>query len=299
MNEVEEAAVGRKFDAEQNRILLVTFVFRSVFNSPVHNRALRFTSLYRAPQPYKAARDRLLGDGLISVSGTWVSITDEGVRKVLELIGSEPNIASMRYLFMKQLGIFTLRPAKLSKEEIDNFFSSLILTYSDVFSRRLDRDVLTAIARDYQAGLRESLLRRLDKALWLCQRMPPNLNQWLTERYRPLFDCYRILDRYAYLVYLWSLYRFNRVALHTVVRLAAVVTTEASGIFLSFLAGAVMLALAQSLLLGIETTLATIITYMLTVSLVTFLAMIFVAATGRLVMLAQHFINMFRRLLRR
>ncbi|MEM3096807.1 MAG: hypothetical protein QXV62_07415 [Nitrososphaerota archaeon] len=269
----------RRFEAELNRILLVAYVFRAAFGASVSNRALSDTSLFNAYKTYENARDVLVNDGLIGRRGRWIELTDRGVARVMELLSIDPNTDNVRDAFIHRLRVFTLFPTRLSEEERESLFRSFILLYSDSCHGRFADDLLVNMAGDYQAGLRERLGQRLDRAFMLLRAVRAARGEGFGRHYIRLSEGYSMLDRYAYLAYLWSLYRFNKLALHTVVRFASVIISAFWGMLATMLVGLLMLTLLPAL--GIYW-LSPLLAQALGIFMMVFAVMLLLAATGRL-----------------
>ncbi|MEM1950383.1 MAG: hypothetical protein QXY50_07985 [Candidatus Caldarchaeum sp.] len=279
-----------RFEAELNRILLVAYVFRAAFGASVSNRALTDTSLFNAYQTYENARDVLVNNGLIGRRGRWIELTDRGVARVMELLSIDPNTDNVRDAFIRRLRVFTLFPTRLSEEERESLFTSFILLYSDSCHGRFADDLLLNIADDYQAGLRVSLWRRLDRAFMLLRAVRAAGGEGLGRHHIRLAEGFRMLDRYAYLAYLWRLYRFNKLALHTVVRFASVIISPAFGTLAAVLAALLMLTLPLVTRVY-EPSLSALVDRALEIIVLVVSVMLMLASAGRLALIARTLIR--------
>ncbi|MEM1999733.1 MAG: hypothetical protein QXO30_01700 [Candidatus Caldarchaeum sp.] len=226
-------------EAEANRILLVLFFLMQRGFGSVTNVSLVRTSLYRTPEDYMRVRKRLQAEGHIELleDGRIVRLTDNGLETALKLLGI-PNRNAVD-VFIRRLRVFTLFPARLPRHALENLFSFLMLAYNDVCRRDFVADLLRSIAQDHREGLVERLRTRLVRAVRLL-----NLNDYRGEElYMSLLDGYVLMRRSAYLVRLWSMYRFNSIALHVVVRYGALVTSGWLGWLFTLLLGMVLMLL--------------------------------------------------------
>ncbi|MEM0337741.1 MAG: hypothetical protein QW683_07495 [Candidatus Caldarchaeum sp.] len=206
---------------EANRILLILFLFRRHGLNGVTNSSLAETTIYRAEGDYIEVRRELTSAGYIQFSTDTgeVQLTERGVQAVLRLLSIDGE--NRIDLFVRRLRVFTLSPIMLRGQDFRNIFDFLILTYNNVCSGDLVRDLLRSIAEDQRRGLLDSLLARIRRAVLILLR-----NHYQSDDlYLSLFEGYWFMMTHAYLVRLWSFCRFNRMALHTIVRFGALVTS--------------------------------------------------------------------------
>lgn len=187
-------------------------------------------------------RDKLSDENLIRMHGgnRFIELTDNGVHLLISrLAGGELHGDRVDEAFLRRLRVFTLLPLRLSREDTEALFWTLLLLYNDVFVNDFCRNLLESIRNDYREGLVNNLNRRLSNAIMLiiegAEGRPANLVHVLTFIIRG----YNMLMRLAYLPSLWCTYKFNAVALHTVVRAAAIILSGLVGRLLLLLFGVI------------------------------------------------------------
>lgn len=264
----------QKIDAD--RIMLVLFLFRRHGLDTITNNSLAETTVYRTHEDYIEVREKLARVGYIHVlqNGRLVQITQTGLDAVLRLLSISNQDAIQD--FVTRLRVFTVFPIRLSRERLQSFFDFLVLTYSNVCSDDPVRDLSKAIAEDHKQGLDNSLWQRIQRALVLFYR-----NNYEDARlYRSLFDWFSLIQRYAYIVRLWSFYRHNRIALQTVVSFPASATSGVLGSLFKLFLGMILMLIIQLLLIVLGLTLPLPV---FPLPLVLFIAVLYLADLPRLI----------------
>ena len=213
-----------------NRILIRGYLFWKYLRRRMPNDAVAVYSNYEL---YEAVRARLVAEGLIRVefSGRGVEslvLTDNGVRRVENLLINmlerpledrssfpEDPVA----VFIKNLRLVRLLPTRIGFRDAEKLFKALVMLYPDgFFNRGPVPEFLNQMSDDIASG-REVILRKMTDGFDIISK--GDIDKDSKAKFIADVTAGReIVEKLAECAHIWRFYRFNPIALHTIVRVA-------------------------------------------------------------------------------
>jgi len=242
-----------------NRILIRGYIFWRYLNCEVPNDAVAVYSNYRR---YEDVRRRLAADGLIRIESSRrgvesLVLTKDGVRYVENLLlnGLEiptVDLGSSRedppVDFVKKLKPFRLLPTGIGSRDAERLFKALAMIYPDGFFKNgTVPEFLNQMSDDILNG-RKVILRKMVDSFDTLYNIDDIDRDKRADFVEDVILGHQILEGLAEVSRIWRFYRFNPLALHTVVRFAALFELWSMGQKLKYLTAAIYGAVVYSVL---------------------------------------------------
>jgi hypothetical protein len=246
----------------ENKILVLAYLFDKYLNAKLPNNAVADYSNYKY---YERVRNRLKEEGKIEVKvsgrgAELLGLTKEGRTYVEKLLFNgleKPNGSQFsskenpEVVFMKKLKLVQLLPTRIKSEDVEKLFKALTMLYPDGFFKKGPvPEFLNQMADDIGVGPRVIVKKMVD-SLELLYDTDIDMDRRV-DLVAEVIDGCEMLEKVARLSRLWRFYRFNTLALHTVVRYAALFELGSMGRKLSYIAAAVYGALAITVLTSLR-----------------------------------------------
>ncbi len=228
-----------------NRILLLAYVFNKYLGRSLTNHVAANYETTPDYKTYEDERKKLTKMQLIKPDGekrednevVKIELADKGLEHVKNLLtcGLHGNYSGEDGLndkpelaFVKKLRPFSLLHVRTRSVDAEKLFKILVLLYADWFFKKGKLPVfIEEMANDIAVGY-ESMDRKMARKLAILYYDVVTKKEWwkkgdekLETLVTDVIGAFNQLKRVAYLSYIWSLYGFNRLAYHTVVRHAA------------------------------------------------------------------------------